>query len=109
VLGFALLKRETMDTYKWLIDNLLRFNDGIEPGVILTDFDASMCGAIEQRFKTATHLLCQWHMQQNFKKHFLYLKRLHQGHAKLLYKYIVYDLIYEEKQPNFETYVNIIF
>jgi hypothetical protein len=27
-----------MDTYKWLISNLLRFNDGVEPGVILTDF-----------------------------------------------------------------------
>ena len=48
-------------------------------------------------------------MQQNFKKHFLFLKRLHQGQAKLLYKYIVYDLIYEENQNKFDTYVNIIF
>lgn len=48
-------------------------------------------------------------MQQNFKKNFLYLKRIHQGHAKLLYKYIVYDLIYEENQELFETYVNIVF
>jgi transposase-like protein len=63
VLGFALVKRETMDTYKWIISNLLRFNENIEPGVILTDFDASMCGAIESQFKNANHLLCQWHMQ----------------------------------------------
>jgi len=104
-----LVKRETMDTYKWLISNLLRFNDGVEPGVILTDFDASMCGAIEQTFKNTTHLLCQWHMQQNLKKHFLYLKRIHKGHAKLLYKYIVYDLLYEENPKVFETYVNLIF
>lgn len=47
VLGFGLVKRETMDTYKWVLNNLLRFNDGVEPGVILTDYDASMCGAIE--------------------------------------------------------------
>jgi hypothetical protein len=39
----------------------------------------------------------------------MHLKRIHQGHAKLLYKYIVYDLIYEENQKLFETYVNIIF
>ena len=58
VLGFALVKRETMDTYKWLLSNLLRFNDNVEPGVILTDFDASMCGAIEHSFKTTIHLLC---------------------------------------------------
>jgi transposase-like protein len=109
VLGFALVKKETMETYKWIISNLLRFNNGVEPGAILTDFDASMCGAIEQTFEKSTHLLCQWHMQQNLKKHFLYLKRVHQNHAKLLYKYIVYDLLYEESQQLFETYVNIIF
>lgn len=75
VLGFALVKRETMETYKWLLKNLVRFNDDVEPGVILTDFDASMCGAIEKTMKNTTHLLCQWHMQQNFKKHFMFLKR----------------------------------
>ena len=96
VLGFALVKRETLETYNWLLQNLLRFNDGIEPGVILTDFDSSMCGAIESQFNKTTHLLCQWHMQQNFKKNFLYLKRGNKGPSKLLYKYIVYDLIYEE-------------
>ena len=58
VLGFALVKRETMDTYKWLLSNLLKFNDDLEPGVILTDFDASMCGAIEKTFSKTTHLLC---------------------------------------------------
>ena len=26
VLGFALLRRETMDAYKWLLANLVRFN-----------------------------------------------------------------------------------
>jgi hypothetical protein len=48
-------------------------------------------------------------MQQNFKKNFLYLKRTNKGQAKLLYKYIVYDLIYEEHQDLFESYLNIIF
>ncbi|CDW84932.1 UNKNOWN [Stylonychia lemnae] len=109
VLGFALVKRETMDTYKWLLKNLKRFNDDIEPGTLLTDFDPSMCGAIEGVLKNTQHLLCQWHMQQNFKKHFMFLKRIHQGQAKLLYKYIVYDLIYEENYQKFQTTLNIIF
>src|SRR5688500_6784042 len=58
VLGFSLVKRETMETYKWLLSNLLNFNHNIEPKVILTDFDPSMCGAIEKTFKNTTHLLC---------------------------------------------------
>lgn len=48
-------------------------------------------------------------MQQNFKKHFLYLKRSKEGIGKLLYKYLVYDLIYEEHQDLFEAYLNIVF
>lgn len=51
VLGFALVKRETMDTYKWLLKNLVKFNDDVEPGAILTDFDPSMSGAIEKTLK----------------------------------------------------------
>ena len=58
VLGFALLKRETMDAYKWLLANLVRVNQGLEPKVMLTDFDPSMCGAIEKTLKQTTHLLC---------------------------------------------------
>lgn len=50
VLGFAIVKRETLETYKWLLENLKRFNDGIEPKIVLTDFDPSMCGAIERVF-----------------------------------------------------------
>lgn len=47
VLGFALVQRETLETYKWLLSNLMKFNNNIEPGIMLTDFDPSMCGAIE--------------------------------------------------------------
>ena len=56
VLGYALVKRETSESYKWLLSNLIRLS-GIEPKVILTDFDASMCHGIEREFKNTTHLL----------------------------------------------------
>lgn len=58
VMGFALVKRETIETYNWLLSNLVNFNSGVEPKVILTDFDPSMCGAIERTFKQTIHLLC---------------------------------------------------
>ena len=57
ILGYALLKRETMESYKWLLHHLLSFNNEA-PCVLLTDFDASMAGAIESVLPKTTHLLC---------------------------------------------------
>ena len=58
ILGYALLKRESMESYQWLLKTFTQLNDGIEPSVILTDYDASMCGAIEKVYTETTHLLC---------------------------------------------------
>lgn len=58
ILGFAFMSRETADHYNWLLKQVLEFNGGKEPGTIITDFDSSMCCAIEQVFEKTTHLLC---------------------------------------------------
>lgn len=58
ILGVAFLSRETGDHYAWLLKNLIEFNNGKEPGTIITDFDSSMCLAIEKVFTKTTHLLC---------------------------------------------------
>lgn len=73
ILGIAFLNRETADHYTWLLKTLLELNGGREPGTIITDYDSSMCAGIEQVFNKTTHLLCQWHMMQNLKKHFVFL------------------------------------
>ncbi len=46
-MAIALLSRETAENYKWLLNNLIEFNNGVEPQTIITDFDSSMCAAIE--------------------------------------------------------------
>lgn len=58
LLGFALLRNETMESYEWLLGTLARLNEGREPRVLLTDFDASMAGAIERTLTKTEHLLC---------------------------------------------------
>jgi len=62
ILGYALLKRETLESYTWLLTHISRFNHPGEPGggpnVLLTDFDPSMAGAIERVLPRTTHLLC---------------------------------------------------
>lgn len=100
IVAFALVQRETMDTYEWLLKNLVNFNNGEAPKIILTDFDPSMSGAIEKTLPETTHLLCQWHMQQNFKKHFLYLNMIKGPkslEARYLYKYLTGEAIFNSE------------
>ena len=47
-----------MDTYEWILKNIVDFNDGNAPKVLLTDFDPSMSGAIEKTLPNTIHLLC---------------------------------------------------
>lgn len=47
ILAVAFLSRETADNYSWLLHTLMDMNSGIEPNTIITDFDSSMCQAIE--------------------------------------------------------------
>lgn len=58
IVAFALVERETLETYKWLLLKLVEFNNGVAPKILLTDFDASMCGAIERTLPDCVHLLC---------------------------------------------------
>ena len=101
MLGISFLARESIDHYQWLLRTLVEFNDGIEPRTIMTDFDSSMCGAIEATFSKTQHLLCQWHMMQNFKKHFVYLSKRKNAHSKMLYNHIM-DSIFTESPSRFQ-------
>jgi hypothetical protein len=47
ILAIALLSRETAENYRWLLKEFIEFNNGVEPNTIITDFDSSMCAAIE--------------------------------------------------------------
>ena len=58
VLAFAFLQNETMESYTWLLTQLMKLNKNQYPRVLLTDFDASMAGAIEKVLPESNHLLC---------------------------------------------------
>lgn len=100
ILAIAFMSRETSCHYTWLLQTLLEFNNGKEPDTIITDFDSSMCQAIEKTFKNTTHLLCQWHMQNNFKKHFVFLNKKKVSSGRLLYNHII-DCIFTESPKRF--------
>jgi hypothetical protein len=74
-----------------------------------------MCAGIESVFTVPTtggpgptHLLCQWHMMQNFKKHFIFLTKRKTASSKLLYNHIL-DLIFAETPTKFTQLLNIVF
>lgn len=109
ILAFALMNHESAANYTFFLKKLTEMNDGLEPKCIMTDFDASMCAAIESVYSPkTTHLLCQWHMMQNFKKHFVYLSKRKACASKMLYNHII-DSIYTDQPKKFIELQDLIF
>jgi len=87
---------------------MVEFGGGVEPDTFMTDFDSSMCGAIESTFKKTTHFLCQWHMMLNFKKNFMFLSKRATCHSKTTYNHIM-DTIFTPSPTRFQSLQQIIF
>jgi len=46
ILGIGLVQRETAETYRWMLQKLKEFSNGLQPKTIITDFDPNMCISI---------------------------------------------------------------
>jgi hypothetical protein len=67
--GLALLEDEKEETFNKIFG---KFNSlmGHVPEVIISDQGASLIKSIAKEFPSSQHFLCNWHIQQNLKKHF---------------------------------------
>ena len=63
LLAQAFVQDETLETYLWILQCLKRTS--IEPGVIITDADPAMIGAIQQELPNTHHVHCIFHINQN--------------------------------------------
>ena len=70
--GFAFLKHESLEFYRWGLRALRRqLRDNIDPVnifgdfLILTDKEDALIAAIGEVFPLANHMLCQWHVHKN--------------------------------------------
>lgn len=61
--GAGLISKETIESYKWLLDSFLTAF-GQAPKIVVTDQDAAMKQAIHDIFPTSRHRLCMWHIMQ---------------------------------------------
>ncbi|XP_071699524.1 protein FAR1-RELATED SEQUENCE 5-like [Rutidosis leptorrhynchoides] len=66
IFGAALLSRETIDSYKQFIDCFLKTFSN-EHGLVTTDQDPAVLEAVAEKFKTAKHRICMWHISQKLK------------------------------------------
>jgi transposase-like protein len=64
--GAGLLSNETIDSYKWLLQQFLKCH-GKQPVLVLTDQDPALKQAIEAVFPNSRHRLCMWHIMKKLK------------------------------------------
>jgi len=105
--GFGFLRNEDIESYSWLLRAFKGFHGG-RTGVLLSDFDSSITTASEEVFERTEHLLCQWHMMQNFKKHFMFLLKNKNWKSRKLHASIM-ELIFEPEPLRFQFLQEVIF
>ncbi|KAL4593859.1 hypothetical protein ACB092_M009000 [Castanea dentata] len=65
VFGCAVLVDETIETYIWVLQNLLVAMNNKTPISVVTDGDKAMSAAIKSVFPESRHRLCVWHLDRN--------------------------------------------
>ncbi|XP_073367898.1 protein FAR1-RELATED SEQUENCE 5-like [Aegilops tauschii subsp. strangulata] len=76
--GFALIRDEDADSFRWLFKTFLRCMRGKAPTCILTDQCPAMALAIPDAFGNTVHKLCRWHIMKKYMEHLTYLYYLHE-------------------------------
>ncbi|GES73163.1 protein FAR1-related sequence 5-like [Rhizophagus clarus] len=65
----ALLSDETSSSYVWVLEQLLKANNGILPAVLLSDADTGLDAAIKNFLPNVKHVHCIFHICQNLDRH----------------------------------------
>jgi hypothetical protein len=70
--GFAFLKNEKEDNFKWALETCLSLLKSKEAGpkVVVTDRDKSLMNAVEIALPNSTALLCRYHISKNVRAKF---------------------------------------
>ncbi|XP_074271475.1 protein FAR1-RELATED SEQUENCE 5-like [Silene latifolia] len=58
----ALIAKETTEPFNWVFERFLIAMRGKEPEYIITDQDPGIIASVPEKFKTARHRFCMWHI-----------------------------------------------
>lgn len=83
--GLAIVNDETEETHFWCLNEFFGLHKKY-PLIIVTDQDLALLSVLKNRYPEIVHLLCQWHILQNLKKHFAFLQYMN---LKTLYNKVL--------------------
>ena len=69
VFAQALLSDETSSSYVWVLEQLLKSNNGILPSVLLGDADTGLDSSVKSFLPNVKHVHCIFHICQNLDCH----------------------------------------
>ena len=90
VFGFGLLVDETVDTYTWVLQNMLVAMNNKTPISVVTDGDKAMSKAIKTVFPKSRHRLCVWHLERNAFAN-LHDKEVYESFIRCMVRYVTPD------------------
>ncbi|CAH9079359.1 unnamed protein product [Cuscuta epithymum] len=73
--GCGFMLNEKVESFVWLFQTFLKSMGGKHPITFMTDQSFSMAAAIKSVFPNARHRLCTWHIDENSKKHIMFLRK----------------------------------
>jgi len=104
IFGLSIVNNENEETHEWCLNEFFKIHKKL-PNLCVTDQDLALSAVISKRYPQIIHFLCQWHIIQNFKKHFSYLQNMN---LKTVYEQIL-SLPYLSQKQDFEnTYQSTI-
>lgn len=75
IFAIGLISNEKAESYVWLFRKFMLIHSNIQPRILVTDQDLAVDKAKNLVWHhSVRHLLCRWHIGQNIKKKFCFLK-----------------------------------
>lgn len=72
--AIGLINNETAETYSWIMDQFCQIHNNRKPDLMISDSEAAIISAIENRLQGTPHRLCSWHIVRNLRRYFGFIK-----------------------------------
>ena len=81
IFAIRIVNDEKESTYQWLFEKFFIAHQEL-PTFIVTGHDLALTAVIQENYKNVFHLLCLWHIIQNFSKNFNFLIAMNHNKIK---------------------------
>jgi len=107
IFGIGIVNNETESTYQWLISQFFTAHRAL-CSIIVSDHDPAMEAVLDKHYKNISHLLCRWHILQNFAKNFSYLAGMKLTNVREKILALPYVELKEDFEQNFSDIKKVL-